>query len=96
MTAWLAKVCVLCSAQHKRHTFASHAVMRGVPLKLVQEWLGHATIQMTMRYSHLADGLGDEMIKRLAPRSGDLSVVGVTTAQHNDSTRSDPVSNSGS
>jgi hypothetical protein len=37
-----------------RHTFASHLVMRGVPLKAIQELLGHATIEMTMRYSHLA------------------------------------------
>jgi len=28
--------------------------MRGVPLKAVQELQGHATIQMTMRYAHLA------------------------------------------
>ncbi len=37
-----------------RHTFASHLVMRGVPLKAVQELMGHATIEMTMRYAHLA------------------------------------------
>lgn len=36
-----------------RHTFASHHVMRGVPLVIVSKWLGHSNITMTMRYSHL-------------------------------------------
>jgi integrase len=37
-----------------RHTFASHLVMRGVPLKAVADLMGHATIEMTMRYAHLS------------------------------------------
>ena len=37
-----------------RHTFASWLVQRGRTLKEVQEALGHTTITMTMRYSHLS------------------------------------------
>jgi integrase len=37
-----------------RHTFASHLVMRGVPIRVVQRLLGHSTVAMTERYSHLA------------------------------------------
>jgi len=37
-----------------RHSFASRMVQRGVPLKAVQELLGHADMKTTMRYAHLA------------------------------------------
>jgi integrase len=39
-----------------RHSFASHLVMRGVPIRTVQELMGHASIEQTMKYSHLAPG----------------------------------------
>jgi integrase len=39
-----------------RHTFASHLAMRGVALKAIQELLGHATIEMTMRYAQPVPG----------------------------------------
>lgn len=37
-----------------RHTFASRLVMAGVHLRAVQELMGHKTIEMTLRYSHLS------------------------------------------
>ena len=37
-----------------RHTYGSHLAMRGVPLKAIQELMGHATIEMTERYAHLS------------------------------------------
>ena len=38
-----------------RHTFASHAVMQGVPLPVVSRLLGHAHPRMTFRYAHVSD-----------------------------------------
>ncbi len=37
-----------------RHTFASWLVEKGVPLYNVAKLMGHSTIDMTQRYSHLA------------------------------------------
>jgi site-specific recombinase XerD len=37
-----------------RHTFASRLVMAGVDLRTVQQLMRHKTIQMSVRYSHLA------------------------------------------
>jgi integrase len=61
-----------------RHTFASHLAMRGVPLKVIQELMGHSTIQITMRYAHLAPKIAREAVKLLdldAPVTGDSAVT---------------------
>ena len=54
-----------------RHTFASHLVMRGAPIKAVQELMGHATMEMTMRYSHLSPDVRRDAVE-LLDRSGNL------------------------
>jgi len=37
-----------------RHTYASLLTMMGVHIRALQELLGHKTLAMTQRYSHLA------------------------------------------
>lgn len=39
-----------------RHTYISHLVMAGVPLRTVQKLAGHSTIAVTERYAHLTPG----------------------------------------
>ena len=49
-----------------RHSAASYMVRSGLDLRLVAEILGHRTLQMTMRYSHLQkDHLRQAMIKTM-------------------------------
>jgi integrase len=48
-----------------RHTFASHLVMRAASLKAVQELLGHESIEMTLRYSHLTPDVKREAVQML-------------------------------
>lgn len=37
-----------------RHTFCSHLVMSGTPLRTVQALAGHSTVKVTERYAHLS------------------------------------------
>lgn len=48
-----------------RHTFASHLAMRGVPMRTVQELLGHASGAMALRYAHLAPTVGQDAVALL-------------------------------
>jgi integrase len=48
-----------------RHTCASRLVQRGASIQYVKEWLGHKTLNMTMRYSHLAPTSLDSMVSLL-------------------------------
>jgi len=49
-----------------RHTFASRLVMAGVDIRTVQELLGHKSIAMTVRYSHLRPKHTLAAVERLA------------------------------
>lgn len=46
-----------------RHTFASHFMMNGGNILVLQRALGHANLTMTMRYAHLAPDHLQEVVK---------------------------------
>jgi integrase len=54
-----------------RHTWASHAVMNGVPLLVVAKNLGHADTRMVEKhYGHLAPSYIADAIRAGAPQFG--------------------------
>ena len=48
-----------------RHTFASHAVLQGIPLPVVSRLLGHKRPSMTLRYAHVGDRETDAAAERI-------------------------------
>lgn len=48
-----------------RHTYCSHLVMQGVPLRTVQVLAGHASYKTTERYAHLAPGHLQDAVRGL-------------------------------
>jgi integrase len=48
-----------------RHTFASHLCMKGADIMTVKELLGHSSLEMTQRYSHLTDHHKADAVARL-------------------------------
>jgi integrase len=53
-----------------RHTFASQLVMMGIDIKTVQELMGHKTIEMTLRYSHLSPDHKKKAVDTLGKKIG--------------------------
>ncbi len=50
-----------------RHTFATRALEKGIPPKVVQSYLGHSTIDVTMNiYTHVTAELEREEIEKIA------------------------------
>jgi integrase len=47
-----------------RHTFATHFLLRGGDIRVLQEILGHANISMTMKYAHVANELKQKQMEK--------------------------------
>ncbi len=52
-----------------RHTFATRLAVKGIPLNVLRDLLGHADLKMVSRYSHEAPSLADEAIRSLDQES---------------------------
>jgi integrase len=54
-----------------RHTYASHAVMNGMPIEVLAEVLGHKDTRVTMRhYGHLCKTYKQKLVMQFAPSYG--------------------------
>lgn len=49
-----------------RHTFGTRMAGAGVPMRTLQEWMGHADIQTTMIYADYAPSTTDDMLAQAA------------------------------
>jgi len=65
-----------------RHTFATQLTLRGVPLTVVRELLGHSSITTTMRYSHVAPAALRSAIELLNPKNAVIGDFGQPAVNH--------------
>jgi integrase len=48
-----------------RHTFGTHCAAAGVPMRTIQEWMGHRDVKTTLNYADYAPGAHEaDMIER--------------------------------
>jgi len=48
-----------------RHTFASHLAINGTPILAIKTLMNHSSIEMTMRYAHLAPDAGYSQVRNM-------------------------------
>ena len=63
-------LCLLCRYRHKRHSYATHLLEAGVNLRLIQQYLGHSSLNTTMVYLHLTTASQEQAIARIETLMG--------------------------
>lgn len=66
-----AKIAPRCTFHELRHTYASLALMAGMPIMVLAQNLGHRDTRMVEKhYGHLLQSYKDQMVERFAPKFG--------------------------
>lgn len=53
------------TAKGLRHTFGTHAVLHGIPLNIIQRWIGHSQISTTAIYTNVVGPEERQLAKRM-------------------------------
>ncbi|MDD5546411.1 MAG: site-specific integrase [Candidatus Omnitrophica bacterium] len=78
-----------------RHTFASQLAMAGVDLNSIRELMGHKSIKMTLRYSHLSSGHKKRAVEALNNQIGTIWAQEPVNKTEETATPSQLLTNSG-
>ena len=63
---------------HLRHTFGTRMAAGGVPMRTLQEWMGHRHISTTERYADYAPSIHEQRLIEAASASSALNLPSIS------------------